>query len=89
MKRAITFTENYGLPETFIWCDHSLSAGWYDTSDIEPNDAIYTCITIGWVIAETEEIVCVAGTLKSDNLQSATRQYILKSCIVERKKVKV
>ena len=82
-------TKRVGFPEIVVWNDHGVACGWYEHEDVEPTASIYPVTSFGWPVKETKEVLVLAGTVSGDNTTSATRQYILKSCIVERKKVKV
>ncbi len=75
-------------PEYIEFVDHSAAAGWMGEHTKFP--PAMTCIkAIGWVVKETSKWLCIAGAAEEDLSDSTTRQYIIKSCIRKRKKVKL
>ena len=63
-------------------------AGWRAILSLLPRRLVYRAI--GWVIMEDKHRLCIAGRVPiADGKDSTTRQYIVKSCIVKRKKVKL
>jgi hypothetical protein len=60
IKTAVNLTEAPVVRLT--WIDAQADAGWE-----EPKVDLATCITVGFLVAETDDGVCVAGTV-SDHL---------------------
>jgi len=74
-------------PLVFIrWKDHCAEGAW---ADVEKFHGPSTCYSVGWIQKEDDEGITVAANLGHDgdkkDHQSGNLQYILKSCIVERK----
>jgi hypothetical protein len=60
LKAAVNLTEAPVVRLT--WIDAQADAGWE-----EPKVDLATCITVGFLVAETDDGICVAGTV-SDHL---------------------
>ena len=57
------------------WVDAQTSAGWD-----KPKVDLATCITVGFLVSETEEGICVAGTVSDgmcNNTMSIPRTWII------------
>lgn len=65
--------------------DHCSAAGW-NTDLIDPSPI--RCTAIGWIVAETAKMLVLAGCIDPISKDSTVRQYIVKSCIIKRKKLK-
>ncbi len=75
-------------PEYIEFEDHSCASGWMEGHTVFA-PAAPRIRAIGWVIMEDKHRLCIAGATDSNGKDSTTRQYIMKSCIVKRKKVKL
>jgi hypothetical protein len=77
------------LPTVYYvaWKDHSSSQGWLDTSEVLSLKPM-VCHSVGYFISEDDEVLLLADTLSPSN-QTNGRQYILKNCIIKRKKIKL
>ena len=75
-------------PEYIEFEDHSCASGWMQEHTVLAPTAPLCC-AIGWIIHEDNHRLCIAGVTDSDGKDSTVRQYIVKSCIVKRKKVKL
>ena len=75
-------------PEYIEFEDHSCASGWMQD---HTQFATTPCLmrAIGWVVHENKKRVVLAGTTDEVYKDSTVRQYIVKSCILKRKKVKL
>lgn len=64
------------------WEDHHANGAWQDTIDHTP--AI--CHSRGWLIKEDRKAITIAGSYTSGPDHVGNTQYILKSCIVKRRR---
>lgn len=64
------------------WTDAVAGIGWESDAKVE----IHDCYTVGFIINETEEAVCIASTVSETD--SNARMHIPKAWIKERKVVK-
>ena len=68
------------------WKDHWDSASWKSLEDIEHIPEL--CLTVGWLVKETEEGLTVVSCLDPHdpiNKPMGSTQYILKNCITKHK----
>lgn len=74
-----------GTPKVILveWIDAVCSAGW----EIDTKPELHPCTTIGFLITENDEAVCVASTLSLDS--NNARMVIPKAWIKKRKEVKI
>ncbi len=45
------------------WVDAVSDAGWQENTKTE----IHRCLTIGWIVSESDDAICVANTVIHDN----------------------
>jgi hypothetical protein len=64
------------------WVDAVSDGGWEDNVKVD----IHLVCTIGFLIAETKEGICLASTVSGDN--SNARMHIPKAWITKRKNIK-
>lgn len=64
------------------WVDAVSDGGWEDSVKVD----IHPVCTIGFLIAETKEGICLASTVSGDN--SNARMHIPKAWITKRKNIK-
>jgi hypothetical protein len=65
------------------WVDAVSDGGWEDDVKVD----IHAVKTVGFLIAETKEGICLASTISGDN--SNARMHIPKAWIVKRKVLKI
>ena len=74
-----------GTPKVILidWIDAVCSAGW----EIDTKPELHPCTTIGFLISENDEAVCIASTLSLDS--NNARMVIPKAWIKKRKEIKI
>ena len=72
--------------EYIEWEDHACSDGWRDEDEVDCSGV--KIHSAGWVVKETKRALVIAGTIDPRDKSSALRQYIIKSCITKRKRLK-
>jgi hypothetical protein len=73
------------------WKDHTANGGWIDVDEFHGPSL---CHSVGWVMKEDDEGLTLAGSWspsmrKHDEESAGNVQYLLKSCIVQRRKLTV
>jgi len=73
------------------WKDHTANGGWADVDEFHGPSL---CHSVGWLWKEDDEGLTLAGgwspgIKKYDHESTGNLQYILKSCIVQRRKLTV
>jgi len=68
--------------ELVTWIDARSEEGWTDQADLDVRVAIVT--TLGRVIKETEEVLCIASSIDSQTGQVAGVMFIPIRCILTR-----
>jgi hypothetical protein len=66
-----------------LWADHEGDAGW---SDEEPNDELYLCRTIGWLVKEARQHYFIYDTLTCDGGYGGESK-ILKKAVIGKPKI--
>lgn len=74
-----------GTPKVILveWIDAVCSAGW----EIDTKPELHPCTTIGFLITENDDAVCIASTLSLDS--NNARMVIPKAWIKKRKEIKI
>jgi len=56
-------------PAIFLieWLDAEHEFGWQEGNDIEQNDELLNCFTVGWILKETKTQVKVCQTFSAEN----------------------
>ncbi len=65
------------------WLDHASGSGWCNDEDLD--NAVPVCIGAGFVLKETKKVLCLANFCHDG--ASHSRQYIIKSAIIRRKRL--
>ena len=76
--------------EYIEWTDHGFGCGWVEAVDVDLTESMKknTVRGVGWVIQENRRELCLATFIDERNATMA-RQYIVKSCIIKRRQLKV
>lgn len=72
--------------EHVTWVDSQSEDGWTEIDTLEPKAAL--CETVGFVVAETDEILCIASTVEESINQCCCIMHIPQHAIQSRKRVK-
>ena len=71
------------------WKDHAAEGGW---ADVEKFHCPAICYSVGWIYKEDDEAITLVANYSPDDDHhghtTGNLQFILKSCIVERKLIK-
>jgi hypothetical protein len=75
------------LPPTEIccWLDARSDDGWTEQTDLDMRVAKIT--TLGFVVQETEEVLCIAASLDERTGQVSGIMYIPKQCVLSRRSI--
>ena len=79
--------ENKLRVEYIKWWDHFCGSGWQSLEDVEKSsDEGMPIESLGFMLHENDKYVVIASTA-DDKKMSTTRQYILKTDIIKRKRL--
>ncbi len=67
------------------WVDSRYQDGWIEQEDIEPKIAKIS--TLGYIVKETDEVLCIASSIHEASRQVSGTMCIPKVCIFSRKNV--
>ena len=70
---------------SIVWVDAMADSGWEHNVKAD----VYTCLTVGFLVHETKDAICIANTLGDDFTNSNCRMHIPKKWIVERKEFNI
>jgi len=71
--------------------DHGSVVGWLagDDIDLDGDMKENVCCTVGWMVAENKKFICLGSFFDSAGTKCHVRQYIIKSCIIKTRRLKV
>jgi hypothetical protein len=81
-----------GKPLLYVeYYDHGSIVGWKDDDEVDLTGNIKgnICIAVGWQIAEDKKFLCLGSFRSAVSSTSHVRQYIVKACIIKRRKLKI
>lgn len=54
---------NHREIHVITWCDAVADCGWEDVVEASS----HTCVTVGFVVAESEDVICIASTVSGED----------------------
>ena len=78
-KKSLVYVEYY---------DHGSAVAWLADAEIDLVTNLCICTAVGWVTREDKKILCLTSFRDETGSGSHVRQYIIKACIIKRRKLK-
>ena len=77
-----------GKPLLYVeFLDHGSAAGWRDHTEVDLPANTCTFAAVGWLVREDKKVLCLGSFRDGDS--SHSRQYIIKACIIKKRKLKI